>query len=125
MTGEVFPANPASVGRDAWQLVQNELQSLRENTTLERPGHGSASGHAQVVKETLAQTAKRHIREGAPRRDAVLRRAALRIFAAISKTYGVNWPLQTTKERPSAARCGSAPTCWSLTPSGWATASTN
>lgn len=110
VTGEVFPANPASVGRDAWQLVQNELQSLRENTTLERPAGGSASGHAQVVQETLAQTAKRHIREGALDATKFCGEAALRIFAAISKTYGVNWPLQTTKERPvgSEMRAGAA-----------------
>jgi len=100
VTGEVNPANMASVGRDAWQVAQNELQSLRENTALERPAGGSASGHAQVVQETLAQTAKRHIREGALDATRFCGERAMMIFAAIAKTYGVNWPLQTTKERP-------------------------
>ena len=100
VTGEVFPATPASVGADAWRVVQSELQSLRDNTMLERPSGGGASGHAQVVAETLAQTAKRHIREDALEATRFCGEAAMKIFAALSRTYGVDWPIQTTQKRP-------------------------
>ena len=100
VTGEVFPASPASVGGDAWRVVQNEMASLRENTALERPTGSGASGHAQVVAETLAQTAKRHIREGALDASRLCGESALKIFTALSKTFDVNWPIQTTRERP-------------------------
>lgn len=100
VTGEVFPAQQAQVGQDAWRVVQNEMASLRENTALERPTGGSASGRAQVIAETLAQTAKRHIREGALDASKFCGETALKIFAALSRTYDVNWPIQTTKERP-------------------------
>lgn len=102
-TGEVFPAMPGQVSPDVWRSIQNEMLSLRENTALEQPSAAGASGHAQVVKETLAQTAKRHIREGALEATKFCVESALRIFHALSVTYDVNWPIQTTRERPVGA----------------------
>lgn len=110
VTGEVFPAQLATVTPDAWRVLANETASLKENTMLQQPSGAGASGHAQVVAETLGQTAKRHIRDGALDASKFCVESALKIFAALSKTYGINWPLQTTKERPvgSEIRTGAA-----------------
>lgn len=101
IVGDIFPAQPAVVSPDLWRVISLELESLRANTALEQPAsNASASGRQMVVRETIAQTAKRHIREGA--RDAVqfCGERALRIFAAIAREHKVRWPLQTVKERP-------------------------
>lgn len=100
VTGDVFPAQLATVTSDAWRVIANELQSLRDNMSLRPPTDAGASGHAMVVGETLGQMMQRHIREGALDATKFCVESALKIFHALSLTYGVNWPIQTTKERP-------------------------
>lgn len=101
VVGEVFPAQQATVSPDLWRVISVELDSLRANTALEMAGAGAQkSGHAMVVKETIAQTAKRHIREGSQDFVKFCGEAAMKIFTAIEREYGVRWPLQRTKEMP-------------------------
>jgi hypothetical protein len=97
--GQVVPFIQARVGDDAWKTYQSDLASLKENTAVDQTGGSGPSGHALVVQSTLAQVAKRHIREGA--RDAVVAGGQdhLKILHAYSKAFDVNWPLATMKER--------------------------
>ena len=109
--GTVIPAQQAMVGPDAWRMIQSEYASLRANTSLDAPATSRESGHQMVVRENIQQTSKRHIREGAASATRFCGETALRIFCALSKTFGINWPLQTTTERPvgSDYRTGTQP----------------
>ena len=99
--GQVIPATPGVASPDLWRAIQAEMLSLRENTALEQSGAGANdSGHKLVVKETIAQTAKRHIREGALDFVKFCGERAMRIFEACEREFDVQWPLQTSKERP-------------------------
>lgn len=101
--GKIAPFEQATVSPDAWRVVQSEYQSLKENTQLESPAANSqASGHKLVVQETIAQTAKRHIRDGALDAVKFCGEAGQRVLHAIEQTYDIRWPLQTTRERPIA-----------------------
>lgn len=99
--GQIVPAIPPMSSPDLWRSIQAEYLSLRENTTLEQSGAGAGdSGHKLVVKETIAQTAKRHIREGTLDFVKFCGERAMRIFEACEREYDVKWPLQTSKDRP-------------------------
>lgn len=100
--GDIVPATPAQASPDLWRVIAQEMQSLRENTMLEQPGGlgSQPSGRSMVVKETIAQTAKRQIRESAKDFVQFCGERALRIFDAIATEFDVRWPLQTTEERP-------------------------
>lgn len=101
VVGKVFPATPTTISPDAWRDMETDLASLRENTQLDRAGSGGGqSGHAMVVKETIAQTAKRHIREASCDAVKFCGERAMMILAALEKQHGVRWPIQTTMERP-------------------------
>jgi hypothetical protein len=116
VVGDVFPAMPTVVSPDAWRALQVEYESLRENTTLEHPGGagGQTSGRSLSVKATIAQTAKRHIREGALDFVQFCGETAMRVLHAIEKEHDVRWPLQTDSERPVGAemRIGSEVLEW-------------
>ena len=98
--GEIFPAQQAVVGNDAWRQLEQDRLALQMAVAVDQPSSGGASGHAMVVGESLAKTGKRHIREGAL--EAVIRDGEdhLRILHAIFERYDVKWPLQTVQERP-------------------------
>lgn len=100
--GDIFPASPATVSTDLWRVIALELESLRANTVLEQPGGAGSqpSGHAMIVKETIGQTAKRHIREAALDATKFCGEAVMKILTAIEREYDVRWPLQTVKESP-------------------------
>lgn len=103
--GEIVPASPAQVSPDLWRVIQLEMASLRENTILEQPGGSdSASGRSMVVKETIAQTAKRQTREDALDATRFCGERAMRIFEAVEREFGYRWPLQTSKQAPVGSK---------------------
>ncbi len=85
------------------------MQSLQAATAIDAQPSGDESGHAMLVQETLGQTGKRHIREGAKGAVIACGQDHLRILAAIERTWGVRWPIQTVDERPVGAEAESAP----------------
>jgi hypothetical protein len=97
--GPIVPFAPAQVGQDAWRVYQADTASLREATATEQPGGSDPSGHALVVQATIAQVAKRDIRDGALAATVFAGECHLKILHAIEKRHGVRWPIATTEER--------------------------
>jgi len=98
--GDVIPFAQASVGADAWRLMAADQQSLLMAVASDQPAGAGASGHAQVVNETLAKVGKRHVREGVLEAVVSCGEKQLRILKAIADKYDVRWPLQTVREKP-------------------------
>ncbi len=97
---DVFPAQQAVVGGDAWRLSQANHQELLEATALDQPQGGGTSGHQLVVQSTLSQVAKRHIREGALDATVFCGERHLAILDAVAQKFDVRWPIQTVDKRP-------------------------
>ena len=97
-TNEIFPAQQAQVGPDAWRQEQQDLLMLEQATAVDQASN--ASGNAMIVGETLAKVAQRHTRDGAL--DALVSAGEkhLRILEAIYQCYGIRWPLQTVGKKP-------------------------
>ena len=97
--GGVTPFAAAQLSPDAWRMYQADQESLAKNTAVDQAAGGGDSGHAMVVQASLAQVAKRHIRDGALDATVACGQDHLKILHAIEKTYGVRWPLMTKNER--------------------------
>jgi hypothetical protein len=100
VTGDVFPAQQARIGEDAWRLQQNYLQSLTEATLIDQMPTSGPSGNAMLISESLGQVAKRHIKEAALAAWEFCVQADARIRHAAFTEHGIKWPINTTKERP-------------------------
>jgi hypothetical protein len=98
-SGPVVPFSKAQVGDDAWKTYQSDMQALREATAIDQTGGDGPSGHALVVRSTLAQVAKRQIRDGALDATVACGQDHLKIVHAYWKRFGVKWPLATKQER--------------------------
>lgn len=100
--GDVEPFQQSQIGRDAWQILASDRQSLTEATAVDQAGSApGASGHAIVVGETLAKTAKRDIRQQALEAFRQDGEDHMKILAAYAKLHGINWPIQKVEEPPS------------------------
>lgn len=117
VVGDIVPASPAMVSPDLWRTIALEQESLRANTALDQGGSSAQdSGRAMVVRETIAQTSRRHVREGIQTASKFAGERALCIFAAIAREHDVRWPLQTTQERAVGAESRTSSTVLEFDP---------
>lgn len=98
--GAVTPAMQARVGDDAFKALSLDMMALQAVVQLDQPAAPGASGTSQMIRSELAQTAKRHIREGVLQAVRSIGERQVRIWHAIFQKYGIRWPIQTTQQKP-------------------------
>lgn len=96
----ITPAVPGQMSPDTWRVLAADEASLAAATAVDQmPGGPGPSGHAMVVQSSLAQVAKRHIRDGVLDAVVAAGQDQLRVWWAIWKRHGVKWPMQAVQER--------------------------